>query len=214
MEIILNSKIEEITSLFINEELKTYFENKYSSFINFNVCVREIIWELCSTDIIPSSVKSSIEDCLFKLAIEENYFMVKDIKYMRDIKFSKIEEDDIKLSEIEEDDKFIRVADFAKFLWFEMRVKEHFRMVSHRRFICQEIYKRMVQELNYFNIPPDMIDRHDLSKLSLVTSLAYTIQNIDKVCHTPSRQFKEKHINDSKIYPLTIDGIKQQMSTS
>ncbi|KAF7675951.1 hypothetical protein TCON_2692, partial [Astathelohania contejeani] len=62
--------------------------------------------------------------------------------------------------------------------------------------------------------PPDMIDRHDLSKLSLVTSLAYTLQNIDKVCHTPSRQFKEKHINDSKIYPLTIDGIKQQMSIS
>lgn len=205
-EIIPNSEIDNFTSMFLTPELKDRFMNKYSSMINFDMCIRDMVWELCATPLIPTYVQKEIEDLLLTKAIKEKYINNTDLKFIPRIKDQTIETDK---------KVYIKVEEFTHFLWNKVKIQIHFEMISYQRHLCQEIYQKMSNELDYFFLHPNIIGAYELNKLSLVASLAYTLQNLHKMSwHASSFQFINDHKKEIKYYPQIVNGIKQEMSNS
>lgn len=89
--------------------------------------------------------------------------------------------------------------DIIKLLWDEFKLSEHFTQVQQHRHWIRQSYQRLARFMP--ELPEEVIERHDLSKLALSQSIGYTLKWVHNI-HLPVwRKACDLHLNYEPHHP-------------
>lgn len=148
------------------------------------------LWDPC--------FRNHVERVILKKAIEEKQIKSNYIDWILvlDRKGDSQAEDS---SKEDTDTLPITDEDIVKLVWDEFRLNEHFIQVQQHRHWIRQSYQRLARFMP--ELPEEVIERHDLTKLALSQSIGYTLKWVHDINLPVWRKACDLHLNDEPHHP-------------
>lgn len=150
-----------------------------------------------ATELWDAEFRKRVEHLILKKAIEEKLIKSDYIDWI--LVFER--KDDKTQPSAGGDPRPTTASDDAviKLLWDEFRLREHFIQVQQHRYWIRQSYLRLSQFMP--ELCEEVIERHDLTKLSLSQSLGYTLKWVHAINYPVWRKACDIHLNYEPHHP-------------
>lgn len=169
-------------------------ERKKAWKMSFNIMTARVVMELWD-----ASFKNQIENLILKKAIEEKQIKSDHVDWILVFENKATSQTE----EISSNRDFlpptVAIEDIVLLLWDEFKLSEHFTQVQQHRHWIKQSYLRLAQFMP--ELPEEVIERHDLSKLALSQSIGYTLKWVHSINFPIWRKACDLHLNWEPHHP-------------
>ncbi|KAK4308500.1 hypothetical protein Pmani_019806 [Petrolisthes manimaculis] len=155
----------------------------------FYIMVSKVVMELWEP-----SVRKHAEDLIFKRAVQEKLISDHHVRWIM-IYDSQTEKCDNTSSEppLVDNEMLVRL------LWVDFNLREHFNQVQCHRHWVKQSYQRLAKFMP--ELKEEVIERHDLTKFTLVQSTGYTLKWVHDLNYSVWRRSCDMHLNYEPHHP-------------
>ncbi|XP_050736866.1 uncharacterized protein LOC127008631 [Eriocheir sinensis] len=142
-------------------------------------------------------LRKRAEHLILKKAIEEKQIKSDHVDWIL-----AFEEKDYKAESSSSRDACVSIISddaIVKLLWDEFQLSNHFIQVQRHRYWIKQSYLRLARFMP--ELSDEVIERHDLTKLSLTQSLGYTLKWVHNISYPVWRRACDSHLNCEPHHP-------------
>ncbi|MPC25236.1 hypothetical protein E2C01_018341 [Portunus trituberculatus] len=150
------------------------------------------------TELWDPSFRNRVENLILKKAVMEKQIKSNYIDWI--LVFENKDSSQAETSSKEDSDELpIKDEDIVKLLWDEFMLSEHFTQVQQHRHWIRQSYQHLAHFMP--ELPEEVIERHDLSKLAFSQSIGYTLKWVHNINLPVWRKACDLHLNNEPHHP-------------